>query len=78
MEELLLSDDDYYQCLTCIDGFAAVNEIEYNPMVASDVLRVTLLMMTHEECSPEVQVLLAKVIYNMGYRENDFNGVFVN
>ena len=78
MNELLLKDKDYFDCLGCIESFAESNEIDYNPTVARDVIRVALLMMLSDECNPEVQVLLGKVIYNMGYRDNCFDAAYIN
>lgn len=70
INELILTDEEYYECLQYIETFAENHKLEYNPSVSKDVIRIALVMMLADECMPEVQVLLAKVIYNMGYRDN--------
>lgn len=71
MTSLLLDEDEFRDAIEDILAFAKKHEIPYNG-TSESLIKATLTLMMAMEDDPEAFVLLGKLIYNIGYRDNFF------
>lgn len=71
MTDLLLDEEDFRSAIEDILAFAEKHGLEYDGS-SSRLIEITLTLMMAMEDDPEAFVLLGKLIYNIGYRDNFF------
>lgn len=69
--DLLLDEEDYITALSFIEDYAQQFDLKYDGSSYS-VMQIATTMLMATEMEPKLFVLLVKLIYNVGYRDNSF------
>jgi hypothetical protein len=75
--DLLLNEEDYVGSLEELKQFAEKNGYKIEG-TSYDLVRVVTAVMMSQELPDHVFVMMAKLIYNIGYRDNHFKSAIIH
>ena len=77
MLELLLNEEDFCAALDELESFANANNIEMDRS-SKCIVEIATTLMLSVELEDNTFVMLAKLIYNVGYRDNHFKSPIIH
>ena len=77
MLDLLLDEEDYIAALLELDRFAEANGIEMDGS-SQKIVEVATTLLLSMELEDNTFVMLVKLIYNVGYRDNHFKSPIIH
>lgn len=77
MLDLLLDEEDYVAAILELKKFADENEIEMDGS-SKRIVEVATTLMLSVQLDDDTFVILAKLIYNVGYRDNHFKSSVIH
>lgn len=77
MLDLLLDEEDYVAAILELKDFADKNGIDLDGS-SKQIVEVATTLMLSIELEDDTFVMLAKLIYNVGYRDNHFKSSIIH